>query len=107
MKDFWAVVVYLPMNLSVFYFKVYTRLSLSLSNSEITLCYSKLACFGFKQKSFALQDSNHYVFEQKTFRNMRKGTPISIIDKMSCLLLPFAVSELFCFVMFGFFFLDP
>ena len=26
-------------------------------------CYSKLACFGFKQKPFALQDSNHYVLQ--------------------------------------------
>ena len=70
-------------------------------------CYSKLACFGFKQKPFALQDSNHYVFEQKTFCNMRKGTPISIIDKMSCLLSLYVVDELFCLVMFSFFFLDP
>ena len=70
-------------------------------------CYSKLACFGFKLKPFALQDSNHYVFEQKTFCNMRKGTPISIIDKMSCLLSPYIVDELFCLVMFSFFFLDP
>ena len=56
------------------------------SPSDSHSCNSKLACFGFKQKPFALQDSNHYVFEQKTFCNMRKGTPISIIDKMSCLL---------------------
>ena len=58
-------------------------------------------------KKNSLQDSNHYVFEQKTFCNMRKGTPISIIDKMSCLLSPFVVSELFCLVMFRCFFLDP
>ena len=70
-------------------------------------CYSKLACFGFKQKPFALQDSNHYVFEQKTFCNLRKGTPISIIDKMSCLLSQYVVDKLFCLVMFSFFFLDP
>ena len=71
------------------------------------LCYSKLACFGFKQKPFALQDSSHYVFEQKTFCNMRKGTPILIIDEMSCLLYSIVVGEWFCLVMFSFFFLDP
>ena len=70
-------------------------------------CYSKLACLGFKQKPFTLQDSNHYVFEQKTFCNMRKGMLISIIDQMSCLLSLFVVSKLFCLVMFSFFFLDP
>ena len=71
-----------------------------------TYCHSKLTCFGFKQKPFALQDSNHYLFEQKTFCNMRIGTPISIIDKMS-LLSPFVVGESFCLVMFSFFSLDP